>query len=92
MNTNLLNIVKQIIAEQGEGILDNPQRLALTPPGGQKIKHSIVITFDDNGMLRESRGKSHELQIAEITIRCVADMHTISLTELPTDYSFKFGG
>ena len=27
MNTNLLNIVKRIIAEQGEDILDNPQRL-----------------------------------------------------------------
>jgi len=27
MNTNMLAIVKQIIAEQGEGILDDPQRL-----------------------------------------------------------------
>ena len=27
MNTNMLAIVKQIIAEQGEGILDSPQRL-----------------------------------------------------------------
>jgi hypothetical protein len=87
MNTNFVNIIKQIVAQQGEAILGDPARLKLFVSKYAKSEpKEIRLAFGrciEQGYYRVLKQTTVHEERQQIKPKIVQQMHNISKLELP---------